>query len=587
MRTSKPTLSILGPGDTSSPGGGQEKQHGDRYDGARLAIGMLNEHGFADWLPGLDLGQAEPARRALDTALDIATRRDSAVYALGEHTGLVSRVMEWLWSDAAEEHVCALRGEFIARARRAVGEHDGTSFGLMWKSILAAAGNPRKPFSYDPVDVRGTARRRHRELCANGDEEAGVLEQYVQRNDGLDLSCPTGSDEGLRGTEIVIVCPIGWNIEAYPQGAMRMTLEVASHLLGCGAHVLLAGLAGSTFGFLQGIPFLGAADDASLMRLLTAMGPMDTVIGVARTDALVHARSARYLVYHHNPAYFPGGVGSRMLNALGVRVACVSRNTREALGRAGVRKGRVTVVPNCMDGTFSPNGDSGERAPHGLLFVGGIAPYKRVDRAVRAFELIRERFPGATLDIYGPNFPGWSAEPNHLRPTWITPDGQVDWQAVMRDVPGIAYHGEANRKEVAAAFGAHSLLVLPSDGDDFPLVSLEAQACGCIPVLPRAGGMPETVREGETGFVYEPNTPEALARAIEQLWDADLPSERQRTDAGEWIPATFSRRRTGRAFAAVVAAAPRFGLWRRALLKAYRGHRRVVNKLQRLGVVEG
>jgi Flp pilus assembly protein TadD len=57
-------------------------------------------------------------------------------------------------------------------------------------------------------------------------------------------------------------------------------------------------------------------------------------------------------------------------------------------------------------------------------------------------------------------------------------------------------------------------LCLPSILETFPLVPVEAQACGCIPVVHRVGGAPATLNDGVTGFLYEPNNTEQLARTI-------------------------------------------------------------------------
>ncbi|MFN2617706.1 MAG: glycosyltransferase [Thermoleophilaceae bacterium] len=61
------------------------------------------------------------------------------------------------------------------------------------------------------------------------------------------------------------------------------------------------------------------------------------------------------------------------------------------------------------------------------------------------------------------------------------------------------------------------LLVLPSLWESLPLAPLEAMSCG-VPVLAtRVGGLPELVREGETGALVAPAAPEELASRLERL----------------------------------------------------------------------
>ena len=61
------------------------------------------------------------------------------------------------------------------------------------------------------------------------------------------------------------------------------------------------------------------------------------------------------------------------------------------------------------------------------------------------------------------------------------------------------------------------MLVQPSRADNLPLSILEAMAAGLPVVGTRVGGIPELVVDGETGVVVEPESPRALADALEQL----------------------------------------------------------------------
>lgn len=61
------------------------------------------------------------------------------------------------------------------------------------------------------------------------------------------------------------------------------------------------------------------------------------------------------------------------------------------------------------------------------------------------------------------------------------------------------------------------MLVQPSRADNMPLSILEAMAAGLPVVGTRVGGIPELVVDGETGLVVEPESPRALADALEQL----------------------------------------------------------------------
>jgi glycosyltransferase involved in cell wall biosynthesis len=52
-----------------------------------------------------------------------------------------------------------------------------------------------------------------------------------------------------------------------------------------------------------------------------------------------------------------------------------------------------------------------------------------------------------------------------------------------------------------------------------PLVISEAVSHGLPVVASRIGGLPELVEDGVTGFSFEPNNTQNLAKKIELLWD--------------------------------------------------------------------
>jgi len=74
-----------------------------------------------------------------------------------------------------------------------------------------------------------------------------------------------------------------------------------------------------------------------------------------------------------------------------------------------------------------------------------------------------------------------------------------------------------DEKRMSLAYCASDLFVLPSLQDNFPNTALEALACGIPTVAFETGGIPEIVRNGQTGITVKPGDSEGLARAIEQL----------------------------------------------------------------------
>lgn len=63
-----------------------------------------------------------------------------------------------------------------------------------------------------------------------------------------------------------------------------------------------------------------------------------------------------------------------------------------------------------------------------------------------------------------------------------------------------------DRAELAALYNSVDLLLFPSGADNFPLVPLEAMACGVCVLASDVGGIPEMIRHQETGFLFKEKT---------------------------------------------------------------------------------
>jgi N-acetyl-alpha-D-glucosaminyl L-malate synthase BshA len=75
---------------------------------------------------------------------------------------------------------------------------------------------------------------------------------------------------------------------------------------------------------------------------------------------------------------------------------------------------------------------------------------------------------------------------------------------------------------VAPLLATADLFLLPTESESFGLSALEALASGVPVIGTRAGGLPEVVRDGETGFLCEVGDVEGMARiALELLLDPE------------------------------------------------------------------
>lgn len=75
-------------------------------------------------------------------------------------------------------------------------------------------------------------------------------------------------------------------------------------------------------------------------------------------------------------------------------------------------------------------------------------------------------------------------------------------------------------------------VIIPSSWyENFPYVITESLQSGCLLLAARIGGIPERIRHGENGFLFEPCDPESLVSVILSLDRFDLEAIRKQASA--------------------------------------------------------
>lgn len=72
-------------------------------------------------------------------------------------------------------------------------------------------------------------------------------------------------------------------------------------------------------------------------------------------------------------------------------------------------------------------------------------------------------------------------------------------------------------EEVPVYLNDTRILVVPSYAEGVPNIVVEAMACGTLVLATSAGGIPDVIKDGETGFIMEDNSPECIARNISRV----------------------------------------------------------------------
>jgi glycosyltransferase involved in cell wall biosynthesis len=263
----------------------------------------------------------------------------------------------------------------------------------------------------------------------------------------------------------------------------------------------------------------GAVNDAVALRKLAH----------ARRVALVHsntsvvlggaaaAAAARLPHIWHVREIYAGSQFERawpafrtlLLSATGL--PCVSRATAAQFGASP----RARVIPDglAIEPRRAPRDAARaalELTPEApvIAVLGRISGWKGQDVLVRALAEPELAGRGAVALVAGAAWPGAEERAEAVRALACR-------LGVEHRVRFVGF-----RDDVENVYGAADIVAVPSTAPDpLPGAAIEAAAAGCAVVASAHGGLPEIIRDGDTGRLVTPGDPSALARAAAELLD--------------------------------------------------------------------
>ncbi len=128
--------------------------------------------------------------------------------------------------------------------------------------------------------------------------------------------------------------------------------------------------------------------------------------------------------------------------------------------------------------------------------------YKGHDYVIRALPILLARFPDLVYHIIG----GGSWRP------------QLEKLAAQENVSeAVHFHGIVSEEELHRLYAEASLFIMPSRGEGFGFVFLEAMAQGTPVIGGNVDATPEVIADGETGYLVNPTSVEAIVAAASRL----------------------------------------------------------------------
>lgn len=201
-------------------------------------------------------------------------------------------------------------------------------------------------------------------------------------------------------------------------------------------------------------------------------------------------------------------------------VIAISEKIRGVLVAAGVRKDRIAVIPDGVEVidcdpvlAWESRSQWGVEPDESLVgVVASLHPRKGHAAVLRAARLLSDRGSKAHWVFCGDG-PERKALQKQARELGV--DQRVTFAGFRSDMPFV--------------IAGLDVCVLPSLMEGLGVSLMEAMAMGKPVVASRVGGIPETVREGENGFLVAPGSAEGIAGRVEEL----IGSESLRSRMGE------------------------------------------------------
>jgi len=192
-------------------------------------------------------------------------------------------------------------------------------------------------------------------------------------------------------------------------------------------------------------------------------------------------------------------------------VTAISNYLRDRTQRVFDVKNRIEVIYNSVNCDIYRRNDetlAEQRREYArdneriLVHLSNFRPVKRLTDVIEIFDRVHEQMPSKLL-LIGDG-----------------PDRSVaEWLAVQKGIhDDVLFLGKQDQIQDKVAVA--DIMLMPSELESFGLAALEAMACEVVPIATRAGGVPEVIDHGKTGYLADVGDVETMARyAIELLRD--------------------------------------------------------------------
>lgn len=193
------------------------------------------------------------------------------------------------------------------------------------------------------------------------------------------------------------------------------------------------------------------------------------------------------------------------------RNAVASRFLHDVFSRFGIAS---EIIPNIVDVERFRFRLRGQLRPR-ILSTRNFETIYNVPCTLRAFRLVQDRYPEATLTLVGAG----------------SQDAAIRRLADDLQLRRVTFAGRVPPEDIWQHYADADIYLQTPDIDNMPSSVLEAYASGCVVVSTLAGGVPAILTDGEHGLLAPCNDDAAVAAAVLRLLGEPGLAQRMATSA--------------------------------------------------------
>jgi phosphatidylinositol alpha-1,6-mannosyltransferase len=245
---------------------------------------------------------------------------------------------------------------------------------------------------------------------------------------------------------------------------------------------------------------------AALRSSLSCTHCIYDAASVGQVQSLPLVRRRPSLMYIHGTEIWGGTAAKYAAAARRITTLLVNSDYTRARAESlwpGLGRAEVCWLATEQDEPAPDSGDYIQRPPS-VLIVGRLVEsgYKGHRELIACWPRVCARVPGATLDIVGAG-PALAALQEQGR------------QSSAADQ--IRFHGFVSEAELEQRYASARVFAMPSRGEGFGLVYIEAMRRGLPVIASRHDAAPEVVVDGSTGYTVDLDSPEDLPNRLVAL----------------------------------------------------------------------